>query len=134
MKKSFEVPVWIKPALWGSAVGAVVWWIVLSSGFGWVSAGTAKQMSAQKTQDAVVAYATPACVARFERQPNAVAAWKTLNKTEEWGRSEVIEKGGWIAEPGQKLDSTDIAGTIARNCATQLIELKTLGGVKLSTK
>ncbi|MDP2655408.1 MAG: hypothetical protein Q8P17_02550 [bacterium] len=132
--KSFKLPVWVEPSLWGVVVGAAVCWVTLSSGFGWMSEGTAKKMAVQQTQEAVVAYATPACVARFEKQPNAVDAWKVLKKTDSWSQGDVIKKGGWVTEPGQKLDSVDIADTIARNCATQLVELKTLGGVKLPTE
>ncbi len=133
MERKSIVPVWTEPASWAFAAGAAVWWIVLSSGFGWMSEGTAVQMAARQTQTAVVVYATPACVARFGRQPNAVVAWEALNKIERWDRSDVIKKGGWVAEPNQKLES-DIASMIAADCAEKIAELKTLAGVKLSAK
>ncbi len=87
----------------------------------------------QKAQDAVVAYATPVCVARFEQQPNAVAAWQTLKKTEDWNRGDTIVKDGLVAEPDQKLDD-NIANAVASNCAEKIMELKTLAGVQLDTK
>jgi hypothetical protein len=90
-------------------------------------------MSTQKTRDAVVAYAAPACVARFEREPNAAATWQMLKKTHEWEQSDLVVKDGWVAEPGQKLDS-DTANAIADACATKILALKTLDGVKLSSK
>ncbi|HUX35915.1 MAG TPA: hypothetical protein VMV71_02670 [Candidatus Paceibacterota bacterium] len=125
-----EIPVWTKPAVWGVVVGALAWWMVLSS-FGWVSAGTAAQVATQKAQDAVVAYATPVCVARFERQPNVIAAWEVLSKTDDWKQGDHIKDGGWVSEPGQKINS-DMADAIATGCATQVLALKTIGGVKLS--
>jgi len=127
---SMRMPGWTEPAVWGVLGGALGWWLVLAYGFGWMSAGTATKMSTQKAQDAVVAYATPACVARFERQPNAVAAWDALKKTEDWSRGDLVVKDGWVAEPSQKIDS-DTANAVASTCATQILALKTLGGVQL---
>ena len=130
---STKITSWIEPAFWGLVVGAIGVWVTLAFGFGWMSAGNAAKMSAQKAQDAVVAYATPVCVARFEQQPNAVAAWQTLKKTEDWNRGDTIVKDGLVAEPDQKLDD-NIANAVASNCAEKIMELKTLAGVQLDTK
>jgi len=128
-----KIPSWTEPAIYGILGGAVGWWLILVYGFGWTSAGAAATMSTQKAQDAVVAYATPACVARFERQPNAVAAWETLKKTDDWDRGDLVVKDGWVAEPGQKLDS-NTANAVANTCATKILAFKTLGGVQLGLK
>jgi hypothetical protein len=130
---SIKLPDWMRPAAWGVAAGALGWWLILASGFGWVSASGATKMATQQAQDAVVAYATPACVARFERQPNAAAAWQGLQKADSWNRNDLVVKDGWVGEPSQKLDS-DIANAIADSCATQILALKTLNGVKLSSE
>jgi hypothetical protein len=128
-----KLPSWLKPAAWGVVVGALGWWAVLSWGFGWVSAGTAQKMAADQTQTAVVAAMTPGCVARFEQQPNALISWKALKKSaDNYNQSDFVQKGGWVELPGQKLDS-DTAGGIANACATQLLALKEIGGVKLSS-
>lgn len=130
---SMKMPSWTEPVVWALVIGAVGWWLILAYAFGWMSAGAAAKMSTQKARDAVVAYATPVCMARFERQPNAVSAWQTLKKTDEWNQGDLVVKDGWVAEPGQKLDP-DTANAIANTCATKILALKTLGGVKLSLK
>ncbi len=130
---SMKMPSWTEPAIYAVLGGAAGWWLILMFGFGWMSAGAAAKMSTQKAHDAVVAYATPACVARFERQPNAVAAWETLKKTDEWSRGDLVVKDGWVAEPSQKLDS-DTANAVASTCATKILALKTLAGVQLGLK
>lgn len=107
--------------------------MILAFAFHWVSAGAAGRMVTQKTQEAVVAYATPVCVARFEQQKNPVAAWNDLKKTEEWSRGDRIVKDGWVAEPNQKIDD-NTANAIASSCATQLMALDTLNGTKLGLK
>lgn len=131
--KKIGIPAWTQPALWGALFGAVAWWIALSWGLGWVSPGTAKVAAAKHAQAAVVAYATPACVDRFEAQPGAVAAWKTLKKSEDWSRPDAISKGGWVAMPGQKIDPL-MGDAIANACASRLVALKQMDGIILSQK
>ena len=126
-----EIPSWVKPGIWGVVLGAVVWWGVLSLGLGWMSAGTAKRLADDQTQTAVVAAATPYCVARFEQQPNAVASWQALKKSEgNYDQSDYVMKGGWAAVPDQKPDS-DITSAVANACATQLLALKEINGTTL---
>jgi hypothetical protein len=127
------IPSWVKPGIWGVVLGALAWWGVLSWGLGWVSAGTAKQLADNQTQAAVVAAASPYCVARFEQQPNAVASWQALKKSAaDYDQSDYIEKGGWAALPNQKPDS-DMTAAVADACATQLLALKQLDGVTLTS-
>jgi hypothetical protein len=127
------VPSWVKPGIWGIVIGAVAWWGVLSWGFGWMSAGSAKQLADNQTQTAVVASATPYCVTRFEQQVNPVASWQALKKSEaDYDQGDYIKKGGWATVPDQKPDS-ETTSAVAVACATQLLALKELNGVKLSS-
>jgi hypothetical protein len=128
-----KIPSWVKPGIWGVVLGAVAWWGVLFWGFGWMSAGGAQQLADNQTQTAVVAAATPYCVARFEQQPNAVASWQALKKSsDDYSQSDYLEKGGWATLSGQKPDSA-ITSAVADSCATQLLALSELNGVKLSS-
>ena len=128
-----KIPAWIKPAFWGVIGGALVWWGVLAWGLGWVSPSNAKTMADQQTQSAVVAATSPYCVSRFELQPNAVAAWQMLKKSaDNYNQDGFLVKGGWTAAPGST-SNADFASAIADSCATKLLALKELGGVKLSS-
>lgn len=128
-----KIPSWIKPGAWGVAVGALAWWAVLAWGFGWVSAGSAKELAQNQTQAAVVATASPYCVARFERQANAVASWKALEKSAaDYDQNSYLEKGGWVLLPKQNPDD-NMTDAVADACATKLLALKRLDGVKLSS-
>jgi hypothetical protein len=133
MKLEFQIPNWLMPAFGVLIAGAAGWWVFLAMGLGWMSPESAAQMSVQKSRAAVVAFATPACVARFERQPNAVATWNKLKSSkQEWSWADFIRKeNSLIAEPGQKL-SLEVADAIATACATELLKLKSIGGVKLN--
>jgi hypothetical protein len=127
------IPSWVKPGFWGVVVGALGWWAVLFWGFGWMSAGAAQQLAANQTQTAVVAAAAPYCVQRFEQQPNAVTAWQALKKSaNNYDEADFIQKGKWVVLAGQSPDS-DLAAAVANACATQLLALKQLNGVTLSS-
>lgn len=126
-----HTPSWIKPAFWGVVVGAAAWWIVLAAGLGWISPAAAKKMADDQAQTAMVEVASPYCVSRFEQQSNAVASWQALKKSAaDYSQDDFIKKGGWTALPGQKVDpaATD---AIASACATNLLSLKEINGVKL---
>jgi hypothetical protein len=126
-----KIPAWTKPGAWGVVIGAAAWWIILAAGFGWMSAGSATHLAKNKAQAAVVAYATPICVARFERQSNAVVQWKALQKSaNNFNQDSFLEnkKLGLIDQTGE-----DTAEAIANACSTKLLALKTLDGVKLAS-
>lgn len=127
------VPSWLKPGLWGVVLGALVWWGVLAWGLGWISPHVAQQRADDQTQTAVVAAGTPYCVARFEQQANAVASWQALKKAADgYNQGDFVAKGGWATLAGQKPDS-DATSAVAEACATQLLALKQLDGVTLSS-
>jgi hypothetical protein len=133
MKMEVTLPDWFQPAALGLIAGAALWWIALAMGLGWMSPDSASQLSAKQAQAAVVAFATPACVARFQRQPNAVGIWNKLHKIkEDWSWADFIEKqGGLIAEPTQTLNP-DTTNAIASACAAEVLKLKSIGGVNLT--
>ena len=133
MKMEVTFPDWFQPAAFGLIAGAAAWWMVLAMGLGWMSPDSAAQASAKVAQSAVVAYATPVCVARFARQPNAVADWHKLRSIKEsYSWADFIEKqSGLITEPSQTL-SPDTTAAIANGCATEVLKLKSIGGVALS--
>jgi hypothetical protein len=64
-----RIPPQVKPALWGAAGGAIVWWVVLAFGFGWTSAGTTEKLASGRAEKAVVAALAPVCAERFNAQP-----------------------------------------------------------------
>ena len=128
-----SLPSWLKPGFFGLILGAGAWWIVLGAGLGWVSPSAAQKMADAQTQAAVVAIAAPDCVTRFEKQTNAVASWQALKKSaDDFNQTDFIEKGGWLTAPGLKINP-DFTDAVAGACATDLLALKTIDGVKLAS-
>jgi hypothetical protein len=115
-----QIP-WLKPAVWGAIIGAVLTMILGFSWMGWVLGGTAERMALERANAAVVVALTPACVARFMQQPNAAVKLKELQAVDTWRQSEFVETGGRATASG---DKTPNAG-VANACAEQLAKTKT---------
>ena len=110
----------LKRLFQGAAVGAAVTMIVGFNWGGWVTGGTAKDMTQRSASSAVVAALSPICVDKFQRSAEAVANLSELKKTSSYQQATFIEKGGWATLPGS--DKTN--SSVAAACANMLSELK----------
>jgi hypothetical protein len=102
-----NMPPEAKPALWGAAGGAIVWWVVLAFGFGWTSAGTTEKLASGRAEKAVVAALAPICAEKFNAQPDVAAKRVTLSDTRSWVRRELFLKE-WITLPGGSYPNSDL--------------------------
>lgn len=106
--------------LQGAAVGAAVTMIVGFNWGGWVTGGTAKDMTQRSTTAAVVAALSPICVDKFQRSADAGANMVELKKISTYQQASFVEKGGWATLPGS--DRAD--SSVAQACASMLSALK----------
>ncbi|HEX3860493.1 MAG TPA: hypothetical protein VHY35_02240 [Stellaceae bacterium] len=87
---------WLKPGLWGAAIGAIGIMIIGFWQFGWMLAGKADQMAQERANTAVAEALAPVCAARFFAQTNATAKLADLRKlTSDYSQRDFVEKGGW---------------------------------------
>jgi len=115
MKKEY-----IKPFVWGMAVGMVVLLIVVFSA-GWVvTSGSAKANAQKISTDAVVDRLAPISVAQFMEDPNREERLKELKELSSWKRAEYVQKQGWATMPGETKADRNVADEVAR----RLVELK----------
>jgi len=115
MKKEY-----IRPFLWGGALGAIVLLIVIFSA-GWVvTSGTAQMKTKQMVASAVMNRLAPISVAQFMQDPNKEERLSELKKVDYWKRGEYVQKQGWATMPGEKEADTGLAD----ECARRLVELK----------
>ena len=106
--------------LQGAAVGAVA---TLFIGFywgGWVTGGTAKEMTQKSSTAAVIAALSPICVDKFQRSAEASANMTELKKVSSYQQGSFIEKGGWATLPGSDAANS----SVAQACANMLSSLK----------
>jgi hypothetical protein len=106
--------------LQGAAAGAVATLIIGFYWGGWVTGGTARDMTQRSSTAAVVAALSPICVDKFQRSNEAVANMTELKKVSSYQQGSFIEKGGWATLPG----SDRANSSVAEACATMLNSLK----------
>jgi aminoglycoside phosphotransferase (APT) family kinase protein len=111
---------WLRPAVWGAIIGAVITMILGFSWMGWVLGGTAERMAQERANAAVVVALTPSCVARFMQQPDAALKLKELQAVDSWKQRDFVETGGWATSRGDKAPNSDVASA----CAEQLVKAK----------
>jgi len=115
MKKEY-----IKPFLWGSAVGAIVLLIVIFSA-GWVVTSSSAQLKAKAmVTSAVMEKLAPISIAQFMQDPNKEAKLVDLKNLDYWKRGEFVQKQGWATMPGEN----EADSGLADECARRLVELK----------
>ena len=106
--------------LQGAAAGAVATLIVGFYWGGWVTGGTAREMTHRSTTAAVVAALSPICVDKFQRSADAGTNMVELKKISSYQQASFVEKGGWATLPGS--DRAD--SSVAQACANLLSNLK----------
>jgi hypothetical protein len=115
MKKEY-----LKPFVWGMAVGMIVLLIVVFSA-GWVvTSSSAKAMAHEVSTNAVVDRLAPISVAQFMLDPNREARLKELKELSSWKRAEYVKKQGWAIMPGEKESNY----SVEEACARRLMDLK----------
>jgi hypothetical protein len=131
-----QVPVWIKPAVWGAIFGAVGMMIVGFSWMGWNLGNTTKRLVAEGRESGVIAALTPFCVANYMKQPDAAKQLASLRAdTSSYTQRDIIEKAGFATMPGNKEPSSGVAAAceIALRTAS-LAGPQTLAEAKTVTK
>jgi hypothetical protein len=106
--------------LQGAAAGAVATLVIGFNWGGWVTGGTAKEMTQKSVSSALVSALSPICVEKFQHSADAAANLTELKKVNSWQQGSFIEKGGWATMPGN--DAANAA--VAQSCATMLGSLE----------
>jgi hypothetical protein len=108
MKKAY-----IKPFVWGMAVGSVVLLIVIFSA-GWVvTSGSAEATAKVMAADAVLARLAPIAVAQFMQDPNREELLKELKEVQSWKRGDYVKEQGWATMPGEEKPDSNVAREVA---------------------
>jgi hypothetical protein len=121
-----QVPVWIKPAVWGAVIGAIGIMIVGFSWMGWTLNSTHQRLATERADAAVATALTPFCVANYLKQPDAAKKLAVLREDGSWQQRETIEKGGFATMPGNAEPTSGVADA----CAITLLKTKNLTLVK----
>ena len=104
----------------GAVAGAVATLVIGFTWGGWVTGGTAKEMTQKSASSALVTALAPICVDKFQHSPEAAANLVELRKVSSWQQGNFITKGGWATMPG----TPEANSAVADACATMLSALK----------
>jgi hypothetical protein len=115
-----QIPVWIKPGLWGAAGGAIAMATVGFSQLGWTTKGTAEQLAENRAELAVVSALVPFCVAKAQQDPEQAALAKFQTEQSSYYRRDIVMKAGWATVGGK----TSPDNALARACSDKLETLK----------
>ncbi|MGH7331757.1 MAG: hypothetical protein ACREKS_03220 [Candidatus Rokuibacteriota bacterium] len=109
-----QVPVWIKPAVWGAIFGALGIMIVGFSWMGWTLGHTTTRLVAEARESGMIAALTPFCVSSYLKQPDAAGKLALLRAdTSVYSQRDIIEKAGFATMPGNTEPSSGLAAACA---------------------
>lgn len=120
-KNLMQIPVWLKPALWGAGCGAIAMATVGFSQLGWTTQHTAEQMARDQADTAVVAALVPFCVAKAQQDPDHATLAKFQTEQSSYSRSDLVMQAGWATVGGKTAPDSDLA----RACSEQLHAITT---------
>lgn len=104
-----NLPIWLKPALFGAVGGAVVVSIVGFSWGGWVTGSSADEMASVEAHDAVIAALVPVCVDLARNDVDREAKLATIREAASYKRRDAVMDAGWATVPGADAPSRDLA-------------------------
>ncbi|MHC8494478.1 hypothetical protein ACTU44_17440 [Thalassospira sp. SM2505] len=115
------IATWVKPAIWGGVVGAVLITIVGFSTGSVVSGSTAEKMAETSSKESVIAAMAPVCVAQFKTLTpnNQMAELAALKEESSYKRDDFVIAKGWATMPGSEEPRNDIA----QRCASLLMDM-----------
>lgn len=112
-------PEWLKPGLYGAAVGGIALAIVGFSWGGWMTEGKATEMARAQSHMDVVSALVPICLAQSKQDPKALATLSLLKDASTYQRSDMLIKTGWATMPGAADADRSVASACVEALATK---------------
>lgn len=104
-----KTPEWLKPGIYGAAIGAVVVGIFGFTWGGWVTGGTANERATAMSRSDVVAAMVPVCLDLARTDPDRAAKLAAIRDASTFQRREALMQAGWATMPGAETPDRDIA-------------------------
>lgn len=114
-----QMPVWIKPVLWGAVAGSVATMIIGFSYGGWTTSSTSARLAKVQADAAVTTALVPICVAKSKADGAGVKKIGELRAlASTYDQRDFVTKTGWATVPG----SDDANSDVAAACAAALLK------------
>jgi hypothetical protein len=115
-----EIPIWVKPAVWGAFVGAIAMTTIGFSQLGWTTASSADRLAQDRSDTAVVAALVPFCVLKAQHDPDQAVLTKFQTEQSSYSRGDIVSKAGWATVGGAQAPDN----ALARACSDKLHGMK----------
>lgn len=109
-------PEWMKPGIYGAAVGAIAIIVVGFAWGGWSTRSGADEMAQELAADEVIKAMVPVCLYMSDADPERAAKRANLQALSEFDRRNAMLETGWATPPGT--DKPD--RTLAEACLAEL--------------
>ena len=109
-------PEWLKPGLYGAAVGAIAISIVGFSWGGWMTGGAANEAAMAMAMEEKTLALVPTCLAIAQADPERTAKLEIITSAPSYKRGGAIMEAGWATAPGMDKPDRDLA----KACETAL--------------
>jgi hypothetical protein len=112
---SMNVPVWLKPAIWGGVAGAVATMFLGFNQGGWMLGSSAETMAQQRSAVAVTEALVPICVDQSRSDPEFAGKLTQLKAlTSPYQQREFIMSAGWATVAAAEKPSSSLAEACAK--------------------
>jgi len=115
-EQALNTPDWLKPGLYGAAVGAIALAVVGFSWGGWTTGSTAQKMAADTARQEVLAALVPICLEQSQQDPGRATVIAELRDARSYERGTLVMDAGWATMPG----ASEPDRAVARACMDQL--------------
>jgi hypothetical protein len=110
-----NVPVWLKPAIWGAVAGAIATVFVGFNQGGWLLGSSAETMAQQRSAVAVVEALVPVCIGQSKADPEFAGKLTQLKAlTSPYQQREFIMSAGWATVAAADKPNSALAEACAR--------------------
>ena len=107
--KIMKFPNWMKPALLGAGLGAIVCAIGGFGWGGWTTSSAAAEKSRVASNLAVATALVPYCIAKSKSDPKLDEITVKLKSASLYQRNRIIEEAGWATPLGANSSSSALA-------------------------
>ena len=114
-----QIPVWVKPVLWGAVAGSVATMIIGFGWGGWTTSSTSARLAKVQADTAVTMALVPLCIAKSKADGAGLKKMGELRAlASSYDQRDFVTKTGWATVPG----SDDPNRDVAEACAAALLK------------
>ena len=104
-----NIPEWLRPGIYGVAIGAILVGVVGFSWGGWVTSKTADDRAQALSRDNVVSAMVPVCLDIARKDPERMAKLETIESAASYKKRDALIATGWATAPGGETPDRDVA-------------------------